>query len=67
MHIGLKDGALEASSPTHHMTELLSIVELETMSKPILFLYSDGGPDHRLTYISVQFTLISLFLHLDLD
>ena len=45
VHIGLKDGALEASSPTHHMTELLSIVELETMSKPILFLYSDGGPD----------------------
>ena len=26
-----------------------------------------GGPDHRLTYLSVQLSLISLFLKLDLD
>ena len=35
--------------------------------KSILFLYSDGGPDHRLTYVSVQVSLIALFLMLDLD
>ena len=35
--------------------------------KPILFLYCDGGPDHRLTYVSVQLSLIALFLKLDLD
>ena len=34
---------------------------------PILFLYSDGGPDHRLTYVSVQASLIALFKNLDLD
>ena len=50
---------MEASSPMHHMTELLLIVQVE---KPIVFLYSDGGPDHRLTYISVQLTLISFFV-----
>ena len=33
----------------------------------ILFIYSDGGPDHRLTYLSVQISLIALFLKLDLD
>ena len=33
----------------------------------ILFVYSDGGPDHRLTYVSVQLSLIALFLILDLD
>ena len=30
-------------------------------------LYSDGGPDHRLTYVSVQLSLICLFIKLDLD
>ena len=33
----------------------------------ILFIYSDGGPDHRITYLSVQLSLIALFLNLDLD
>ena len=32
-----------------------------------MFLYTEGGPDHRLTYLSVQLSLISLFLKLDLD
>ena len=66
LHTGLKDGALEASTPICHMTKLIPIVESETNSKPILFLCSDGGPDHRLTYIS-QLTPSSLFLLLDLD
>ena len=35
--------------------------------KPILLLYTDGGPDHRLTYLSVQLSIIALFLQLDLD
>ena len=39
--------------------------DLET--SPMLFIYCDGGPDHRLTYVSVQLSLISLFLQLDLD
>ena len=30
-------------------------------------IYSDGGPDHRVTYVSVQLALISLFFALDLD
>ena len=47
------------------MAELFPIAKAER--KPMCFLYSDGGPDHRLTYISVQLSLISLFLQLDLD
>lgn len=31
--------------------------------KPILLIYTDGGPDHRLAYLSVQLSLICLFLH----
>ena len=34
---------------------------------PIIFLYTDGGPDNRITYLSVQLTLVSVFLILDLD
>ncbi len=37
------------------------------INRHILFLYTDGGPDHRLTYISVQLSLIALFRHLNLD
>ena len=33
----------------------------------MLLLYTDGGPDHRITYISVQVALICLFLSLNLD
>ncbi len=67
VYIGLKDGALEPSSPSRHMAELLPIIQEKAISNPVLFIYSDGGPDHRLTYVSVQLSLISLFLRLDLD
>ena len=33
----------------------------------MLYLYTDGGPDHRLTYASVQLALIALFQNLNLD
>lgn len=31
----------------------------------MLFLYTDGGPDHRMTYVSTQLSLIALNLNLD--
>ena len=65
--IGMKEGAFEPSSPLRHASELCSLIQLDAEEKPILFLYTDGGPDHRLTYVSVQLSLIALFLSLDLD
>ena len=67
--IGLKEGAYEPSSPLRHVTELNgALAKYNLLSgKSILFLYTDGGPDHRLTYLSVQLSLISLFLSCDLD
>ena len=64
--MGVKDAAFEPSSPVRHMAEVNSILT-SNLTFPILFLYTDGGPDHRLTYISVQISLICLFLKLDLD
>ena len=49
------------------MTELNQILSSQSDDNPILLLYTDGGPDHRLTYASVQIALISLFFKRNLD
>lgn len=67
VYVILKDAVFEHSKPFRHSCELYNILKANSFSKPILFLYSDGGPDHRLTYISVKLSLICLFLKLDLD
>lgn len=58
----LKDNAFNPSSPRRHMAELKGILQELGPVKPVLLLYTDGGPDHRLTYISVQLSLMSLWL-----
>ena len=68
VYIGFKDAVFEPSSPIRHAAELYSVLSsTSTSTLPVLFLYTDGGPDHRLTYISVQISLICLFKKLDLD
>ena len=34
---------------------------------PVLLLYTNGGPDHRSTYMSVKLSMIALFRSRDLD
>ena len=65
--VGLKDAVFESSSPLHHAVEVHSLLLKHISDQTIFFIYSDGGPDHQLTYISVQLSLIGLFLNLDLD
>ena len=67
VHVLYKDAAFEPSSPIRHVAELESLVRIKSETHPILFLYSDGGPDHRVTYTSVKLALIALFLELNLD
>ena len=68
VNIGLKDPIFQSSSPLRHATELYNILlEEEVVNKPVLCLYTDGGPDHRCTYACVQLSYICLFLALDLD
>lgn len=33
----------------------------------MLYIYSDGGPDHRVTFLSVKLALVAFFRRLDLD
>ena len=65
--VGLKDSTFEHSNPIRHATELKQILESRyTSIQPLLVLYMDGGPD-RLTYASVQQSLLALFIQLNLD
>ena len=65
--MGLKDAVFEPSSPLRHACELYQTLPSSSFPKSALFVYSDGGADHRLTHVSVQLSLICLFLKLDLD
>ncbi|GES98595.1 hypothetical protein GLOIN_2v1782174 [Rhizophagus clarus] len=68
VHIGLKDPIFQPSSPLRHATELYHLLlDEELVDKPVLCLYTDGGPDHRCTYTRVQLSYICLFIALDLD
>ena len=65
--ITFKEGVFQPSSPMRHGAELSSWLTAQLGSKSILLLYTDGEPDHRLTYVSTQLSLIALFLNLNLD
>ena len=66
--VSLKDQVFEPSSPMRHSTELIKILTSQNKEKnPVLLLYSDGGPDHRIVYLEVQLALLALFIFLDLD
>ena len=71
----VKDKVTQPSSALRHATELSQLLKSSTFendddvlaSKPILVTVSDGGPDHRITFVSVQLSLICLFISLNLD
>lgn len=62
VYVGVKYLVLEPSSPLRHIAVLKQILlDEDLLSIPILCLFSDVGPYHRLTYLSVQLSLICLF------
>ncbi|XP_070571401.1 uncharacterized protein [Ptychodera flava] len=64
---GIKDSTFQSSSPQRHAAELCQILKGEDIRSELLFVYTDGGPDHRVSYLSVQLTYIAIFLHGDYD
>lgn len=60
----LKESAFEHSSLWRHSSEMQHILDV---GKPIVAIYTDGSPAHRVTYGSVQMFLINLFLAGDFD
>ena len=65
--VGLKENVFEPLSPIRYVTELNGVPDSLDDKQAILLMYTDGGPDHWLTYASVQIALINLFLARDLD
>lgn len=65
--VTFKDSIFQPSSPFRHATELQALLEEKGDVKPVLMLFTDGGPDHRVTYHAVKLSLIILFLRLGLD
>ena len=70
VYVHVKDSILSPSSPLVHCCELVDILPASSSGgnvPPILAIYTDGGPDHRLTYGSVQLSLLGVFKRYDLD
>ncbi|GBC10931.2 hypothetical protein GLOIN_2v1780244 [Rhizophagus irregularis DAOM 181602=DAOM 197198] len=71
VYIAYKDTIFQPSSAIRHAIEFYnnySIQYQDNINKPkILLLYTNGGPDHRCTYGSVQISLIALFLKGNFD
>lgn len=73
INVTTKDKVFQPSSPMRHGQELLNILTANHMDEDnhfpsnMLFLYTDGGPDHRVTYSCVQISHVCLFLKCNLD
>ena len=71
--VSSKDKITQPSSPYRHSAELVQLVRANysddglSASKPVMIILSDGGPDHRVTFGSVQMSMVALFSCLDLD
>jgi hypothetical protein len=63
VYVLYKDTVFEPSSAIRHCTEFFNTLSDHFLEEvpPILCIYTDGGPDHRTTYGSVQVALISLY------
>ena len=67
LHVFVKDTVLQPSTPARHAAELSALLATGAQTKLVLFAFTDGGSDHRSTFLSVQLAWILLFLELDLD
>lgn len=63
----LKDSVFQPSTAFRHAVEMESLLRNEDVLTPFLIIYSDGGPDHRITYEGVKLSLAAVFRALDLD
>ncbi|KAF0498879.1 hypothetical protein F8M41_020483 [Gigaspora margarita] len=69
VYVGYKNTIFESSNAICHATKFFQTISLKFSNEipPILCLYTDGGPDHRTNFESVQISLISLFFKGDFD
>ena len=63
--VGFKDSVFQPSSAYRHLEETLRVTA--SINKPLMVLYSDGGPDRSLTRATVMLAHIYLFIKNDYD
>ena len=63
----MKDSIFDISSPSRHMCEMAATIEAEDRELPVQLIYTDGGGDHRTTFISDQMAYLANWLTKDLD
>ena len=61
----------DPSTALQNATEVANVLiekfDTKEAVPPVLILYTDGGPEHQTTYISVKIAMICLQKYLDLD
>lgn len=67
VHVSYKDSIFQASLPWRHSAEMAKMLQDKGEVPVCLMLYSEGGPDHRITYHAVKLSFIVLFKKFDLD
>ena len=69
--VSLKITATDPSSALRNAKEIANVLIEKYDTKenvpPVLILYTDGGPEHRTTFLSVKIAMISLQKYLNLD
>lgn len=65
--VTIKNSIFEASSAMRHAAEVLKNLPLPELSKPVYVSYTDGGPDHRTSFISVILAAIAIWRKGDFD
>jgi hypothetical protein len=65
----VKDAVFQPSTPLRHATEMNAVFKAAGLDNAmeVLLLYTDGGPDHNVKFISVWLGLLCIFLACDLD
>ena len=67
--MSVKDAVFQPSFPLRHSAEILKVLKEAKLidDLQVLLLYTDGGPDHNITFMTVVMALLCLFLTGDLD
>ena len=67
VHTLVKDAVFEGSTALRHSTEYAKLFKPVANDLSCMMIYSDGGPDHNVTFLRTILALILLYLALDLD
>lgn len=68
VYVAVKSSTMQPSTVMQAHTELGSLLLKEKSEhQSMAFLLTDGGPEHNLTFLSVQVGLILMFRMLDMD